>query len=480
MTDNTRFHTFEVLPTDHESIREDKTIFKLSGLDQFIPGSHTKVYLVFPLSLKSLDRDQFISYLCTGLQNVVTHIPLVGGQLHNSGDGISILRHNHQPVQLSVHYLDTDPDFPSYETLSASRFTPSLFTDIGSRLFPPNSDLGRFRRDEGCPVSLYQANFIRGGLLLTLALHHMCGDAKSIDHVFSLWAASTRAAKEGQPMPTWSPSLDRSYFTALFMPSVTETEELKKLIRGFAFRPLTNEGPADSVAAPTPPPMTLEMYHFSSDTCMKLKDLCKPSDREKFVSSYDCIVGLTWRCMTRARVPYLKLAPENTKTRCTHAVDSRGRFRDTVPKEYFGNGFIMGVTEDIPIAQLIGKDGLPKAAQALRQSILDVKENSIPAVVSVSRGIQGREQMSWIFQPQNIMGTSWTGMQPFIKYDFGYGLPASIRMMASSFEGTVGVLPANRVGTKSDGFDVYVSLEKGCQERLIADPEYQAYCTLLK
>jgi hypothetical protein len=481
MTDNTRFQTFDVLPTDHESIREDQTIFKLSGTDQIVPGSHTRACVIFPLSLDSLDRDQFISYLCTGLQNLVTHIPLVGGQLHNTEDGIiSILRHNHQPVQLNVHHLDTDPGFPSYETLSASSFTPSLFSDIGSRLFPPNSNIGGFRRDEGCPVSFYQANFIRGGLLLTLALHHMCGDAKSIDHVFSLWATSTRAAKDGQSMPTWSPHLNRSYFTALSTPSVTETEELKKLIHGYAFQPLTNEGPAKTVVPPTLPPMSLEMYHFSTDTCMKLKNLCKPSDPEKFVSSYDCILGLTWRCMTRARVPYLKLDLENTKTRCGHAVDTRGRFGGTVPKEYFGNGFTMGVTEDITIAQLIGEDGLPKAAQAMRQSILDVKENSIPALVSVRKGIQGREQMSWIFQPQNIMGTSWTGMQPFTKYDFGYGLPVSISLLASSYEGTVGVLPANRVGTKSDGFDVYVSLEKGCQERLMADPEYQAYCTLIK
>lgn len=70
-------------------------------------------------------------------------------------------------------------------------------------------------------------------------------------------------------------------------------------------------------------------------------------------------------------------------------------------------------------------------------------------------------------------------MQPFTKYDFGYGLPDSIRLALGTFDGTFGVLPANRIGGKSEGFDVYISLEKGCQQRLQADVEFQEYCSLL-
>ena len=443
-------------------------------------GSHTKPCVFFPLTIEDqLDKEKFISHLRTGLQNVLTHIPIIGGQLRKIENEFSVLRHNYQPIQLYVHHLDISCDFPTYDQLAISGFNPNLFSDIDALLFPPDSDLHSFRYDDGCPISVFQANFIRGGLVLTLALYHKCGDAKSIDHIFTLWASSTKAAKDGQPMPSWKPILDRSYFSASSTPSIAETEELKKLIRGFNFYPASKGEAANHPLPPTPPPMTLQMYHFSAESCAKLKNICKPTEPGRFVSSYDCITGLTWRCMTRARVPYLKLDVENTKSNCAHAVDTRGRFGDIVPKEYFGNGFCIGVTENLTIAKLIGDTGLPKAAQAIRQSILDVKESSIPAFVKVRKGIEGRERMRWIWAPQNVMSTSWTGMQGFTNYDFGYGLPASIRRSAINYEGALGVLPANRMDGKSDGFDVYVALEKGSQERLQADVEYQEYCSLL-
>ena len=105
------------------------------------------------------------------------------------------------PIQLNIHHLDLEPSSPTYETMAASGFNSTLYSSISSHLIPPNANLRGFRSDNSCPVADFQANFIRGGMLLTLVLHHMCGDAKSIDHVFSLWATSTKAVKEGQPMP---------------------------------------------------------------------------------------------------------------------------------------------------------------------------------------------------------------------------------------------------------------------------------------
>jgi hypothetical protein len=175
----------------------------------------------------------------------------------------------------------------------------------------------------------------------------------------------------------------------------------------------------------------------------------------------------------------LKLDLANTTTNCAYAINIRKRFGDKVPNEYFGNGFLMAVTENIVIDQLIGEGSLPKVAQAIRHGILDVTEDSIPAIVTVRKGIKGRETMRWVWAPQNVIGTSWVGMQPFTKYDFGNGLPDSIRLAVGTFDGTFGVLPANKIDGKSDGFDVYISLEKGCQERLQVDVEFLEYCSLL-
>ena len=151
---------------------------------------------------------------------------------------------------------------------------------------------------------------------------------------------------------------------------------------------------------------------------------------------------------------------ENTKTNCSHAVDSRGKFGGIVPIKYFGNGLLMAVTKEITIAELIGENGLAISAQVVLQSILDITVDSIPALRKVRKGIEGREEVRWIWLPQNVVGTSWTGMQPFAKYVFGYGLPVSIMLSASAFEGTLGVVSANRVDGRSDRFNVYILFGK--------------------
>lgn len=479
MATHAPFDTFDVLPTDFE------TIFELSDMDQVLPGSHTTACLVFSLSAESPPKRQIINYLRTGLQNVLTHIPLVGGQIHVTASRLSILRRHQQPIQLNVHHLDSDLTFPSYKTVADARFDPEIFSNNLLLLTPPDSNLTGFRRDEGCPVAVFQANFIRGGLILTLALHHQCGDAKSIDHLFSLWATSAKAAAEGALMPTWKPSLDRSYFNAHVTPTAAETEELKKNVHGFTFHPI-NEAQAQIAQAaasrsdsPAAPENSIRMFHFSTASSVKLKEVCEPAEPDKFVSSYDCIAALTWRCMTRARVPYLKMDIEKAKTEYAHPVDSRGKFSERVPQEYFGNGFIVAVSENLSIGTLIGEGGLQKAAQAIRQSTLDLNRDSIPDHVRVRKGIEGREEIRWNWQPQNVIGSSWMGMQVFQKYDFGFGLPASIRTPVPPFDGVIGMLPAAGVDGKSNGVDVYIVMENGCQERLREDAEYRAYCSPL-
>lgn len=479
MATHEQFYSREVIPTNFQTITTEQTSFELSDSDQRIPGNHTTPCIVFPLSSQNASKDEIIDHLSKGLQNVLEHIPLIGGRLKNTSEHLSVVRLDKEPIKLNVHDLSSDISCPTYEALANNGFDPDFFSKNSSRLTPPDSNLAGFRRDDGCPVAVFQANFIRGGLILTIALHHVCGDAKSIDHVFSLWAASSKAAAEGIPMPIWEPSLNRSYFNASFTPNNEEILELKEKVRGVSFHPINKSETGPLTDPPTPPETSLKMYHFSAASCAKLKDICRPNEPGKFVSSYDCIAALTWRSMTRARVPYLKMDLENTETNYAHPVDTRGRFGQAVPKDYFGNGFIMAVSKSFTVGELLGEGNLKKVAQAIRQSTLNVNKNSIPDLVNVRKGIEGKEEMRWIWHPQNVVGTSWTGMQVFQKYDFGFGLPVSIRLPVPPFEGTLGVLPASTVEGKSDGFDVYVVLEKSCQERLQVDPEYRAYCSLL-
>ncbi|KAJ5481901.1 hypothetical protein N7475_000713 [Penicillium sp. IBT 31633x] len=475
------FLSFDVFPLGFEDLPKESN-FAISDVDQVIPANFIPPCLIFTLPPTAI-KDEIILNLRTGLQSVLTCIPLLGAKLRNdtTTNQVDFVRKSHEPITLNVHHLDQSTDsFPTYEMLAATGFSPGIIARNVTSLTPPHFDIHRFRRDDGCPVAGFQANFIHGGLILSLVLHHMCGDAKSTDHVFALWAASTKAAMNGQPMPSFEPSLNRSYFNANSTPSPAETESLKSGVKGFGYHEIHNID-ANGVVTNEPPPRpvtTIQIYHFGTDDCHRLKSACTPTQPGAYVSTYDCIAAATWRAMVRARLPYLGMDAASTKSNYSHPVDTRGRFPSLVRKEYFGNGFIMALTESISIDALISEGGLAQAASAIRQSILDVKSTSIPDLVHVRRGIQGSQTMEWDWQPQNVMGTSWTGMRLLEAYDFGFGFPKALRIPVPPYEGLLGVLPAVGEDGQKDGFDVFVVMEKECSDRMTLDGDYTAYCSV--
>lgn len=148
----------------------------------------------------------------------------------------------------------------------------------------------------------------------------------------------------------------------------------------------------------------------------------------------------------------------------------RGKFAS---KDYFGTGFLVSSSDAFPVSELIGPEiDLSKVALAIRKSTGNIVESSIPDLVKVRKGIEGTEEMRYIWHPQNVVATSWTGVQAYTRYDFGWGLPVSVRLPVSPFEGVFYVMPGNR---KEGGFDVAVVQEDGCQERLKVDEEWKEY-----
>ncbi|KAI0481388.1 putative trichothecene 3-O-acetyltransferase [Xylariaceae sp. FL0804] len=463
MASTTRFETHPVWSSEAESL-PDTTRFQLSDLDQQVPGNHTSPCVVFPFDGR---KDDLVRHLQTGLQNVLTCIPLVGGELLSEDGRIIVLRRNREPLQLG-------PGRPGLSRV--------FFAANARRLTPPGAELAGMRRDDGCPVAVFQANFIRGGVIITLPLHHMCGDAKSIDHTLTLWASSTRAAAEGKPMPGFRPLLDRSYFNAASVPVAEELQAKKANIRGFTFHPIQNgDATVPLTDPPKLPPTTITIYHFSAAQCQALKEACSPSpDNEfgvTFVSSYDAICGLTWQAMVRAKIPFLKPDLPTAKTSYAHPVDARGRF---VSRDYFGNGFCMIATDHILMSDLVdrGVSGTARAAQLIRASTQSFTKVTIPDLTAVRSGLeaQGEEEMRWLWRSEDVVGTSWSGMRAIQAYDFGFGLPTALRLSVMPFEGVLGLLPASRPG---DGFDVPVVLEEGCQRRLGEDAEFMKYCSIL-
>ena len=120
-------------------------------------------------------------------------------------------------VGLSVQ--DVAESFPSYEELEKSDFPAA--TSKGHQLLPKAvtekqlfSPLGDNQEDDTI-ISTFQINFIKGGLVLGVAIHHNCSDGPGCDGFLTLWAKNSAAVSRGTSFQaTPEGNLDRSRLSA--------------------------------------------------------------------------------------------------------------------------------------------------------------------------------------------------------------------------------------------------------------------------
>ena len=90
-----------------------------------------------------------------------------------------------------VKDLRTQETIPSYAKLKARQFPVDAF-DADSMC---RRDIWPTDPGEHLPISLVQANFIRGGLILTWCILHMAGDGTSFQTWMQIWAEECRRAQ---------------------------------------------------------------------------------------------------------------------------------------------------------------------------------------------------------------------------------------------------------------------------------------------
>ncbi|KAK7541923.1 trichothecene 3-o-acetyltransferase [Phyllosticta citribraziliensis] len=460
----------------NEPGRED---FPLSDFDHTLPKIYTQVTLTFKLE-DDVDRQAVIENLIVGLQRTLSQYRSLRGTLQTdvATGKLWIRKEKHSTVEFIVNWMEgTEDDFPSFEALENKDF-PAAMLD-GDSLLPlhvthkaPLTPLGE-SGDDNNPILVVQANIIRGGLILAVAVHHSCSDGPGMNGFLSQWAENTRCVLTGAtPTPFDPVVLDRS-------PLTSKDSARKSVVND------VNEAPFSFTVAKTPPAppqdfkmprLSQVMLHFPADRLARLREDANPPGQSG-ASSYDAIVAILWRCMTRARVPLLR--PERSaESRLLHAVGLRQFMKPPLPARFLGNALALP-TPSMEIGTLLDDGALPQIASVIRASIQEAtSKDSIKKTADWIASVPNKSCITLTtknFLGLDIAGASWRRMTPYQEHDFGFGFPKALRWPKPMVDGYFFIYPHRPKDDPREGVELNVCLEASCMKRLLADEELAQY-----
>jgi hypothetical protein len=173
-------------------------------------------------------------------------------------------------------YKDPTRVVPSCNELKNNKFP---FSKLTAPLISPLQVI-----QDSQPVMAAQANFIDGGLLLTVGVHHSVCDGGGLDHILETWALNTSVTNNPGSFSKHDPVFNDRTPLNKGLPACN--------IADFPEYTLMPTPPADAtqMAPPTfqSPPMTAKVFYFSPEHLAELKTAAKAYSTNDALCALSC------------------------------------------------------------------------------------------------------------------------------------------------------------------------------------------------
>jgi hypothetical protein len=362
-------------------------------------------------------------------------------------------------------YKDLTEVLPSYTELKERAFPLSEFST--AHLGP----IDVMPQGHHQPVFAAQANFVKGGLLLAVGVHHSACDASALDAILETWSRNTAVASGGSSdcFSTFDgPSNDRSPL----MEGKLGTDTDMSAFPEYTLMPTPHlaDGDVQGMQTFEMPPLSSHLFHFSPESLAKLK-----ADSMAF-SSHDALCAFIWQRMTLARMRsgvFTDPPSDAETTRLAFAVNVRSRLSPPLPLSYMGNASMACVTERIRVASITSNNGLPQAAATMRRSLNEFNSpNRISSTIGLLMSRPDPTDFKLAFHGflgPDVVETSWADLRV---YQFGWGGAIgsldAVRIPGEGSDGTIMILPR----LKDGGLDVVVGLSAVAMGKLLDDKDF--------
>lgn len=434
---------------------------------------YTQICSIYRVSEAS-SHDAIIDTLTNGLDRLAKSFPWLTGQVINEGAGdgntgvfkITPL----DKIQLVVKDLRHDPFAPTMDGLRQAKYP---FTMLDENVIAPCTTLnlpGNLPSitTESALVFCVQANFIEGGLMLTLVAQHNVMDMTGQDFIIGLLSKACHNEPFTSEELTVG-NMDRSHVIPLLEDSYTPGPELAHQI--VKPPPSVKYVISDPV---TPPKSTWAYIELSAAQLDSLKALTTntlPASTD-FISTDDAVSAFIWKSVARARASRLEATSESLFTR---AVDMRQRFG--IPQGY--PGLLQTLTYNTHTIQKLSKEPLGIVAAELR-SQLDPKKNdlvfstrALATFLSRSADKTKASFTATVNVSSDFMLSSWSRISCYdLDFNLGLGKPEAVRRPRfTPVEGLGYLMPRSAAGEMPVG----ICLRDEDWERLKGDGEFTKY-----
>lgn len=454
-----------VRPTDY-GLPQVSAKQALTPLDMNMPRLYgTRWILCFPLDAAA-DKLEIYADLKAGLAQTITRIPWISGNVGSEEDSspehqrIAVVDGRFGVLLKFSDLTASAGQVPSYEELKAAHFPLSKLST--AQLSP----LGVMPQDKTPSVMAAQANFIKGGLLLTVCAHHSVCDATGLGTVLQTWAQMTSSAHNGSSLSSIDPRInDREpLMTGISGDTLDQFPE-------YVMAPTPPAASADANShqmAATPvklPDMTARIFYFSPSSLTFLKTAAAA------YSTNDALNALIWRHVTLARMAARSMSDDGATT-LLYPANMRSKVSPPLPYNYTGNVSIASVTRHISAKEMSASDGLVAAAASIRSSVGKLNEpDRVARLIGLLSSRPNPTDFKFAyhgFLGPDLSSTSWAELNVFEMAWGRLGKAEAFRIPGEGADGSLIVLPRVDDG----GLEVVVALESRAMEALIADGEF--------